>query len=127
MNFLFIGCRFNDQLLRMYARKISKRSPNGNYPICEPKVLSMNGHRFLVEQGPCACDPDVSRDRDPARRLAGSVDGPNAVRVPMRELFAFRARTGALISLSGRLRPSHFQHFKRRAESLPHGKSQLRH
>ncbi|MCA6111319.1 SIR2 family NAD-dependent protein deacylase [Bradyrhizobium cenepequi] len=50
-SFLFIGCRFNDQLLRTYARQLTKRSAGVHYAIVEPDVLSRNELRFLVEQG----------------------------------------------------------------------------
>ncbi|OCK53890.1 SIR2 family protein [Bradyrhizobium sp. LMTR 3] len=50
-SFLFIGCRFNDQLLRTYARQLTKRSTGVHYAIVEPNVLSRNELRFLVEQG----------------------------------------------------------------------------
>ncbi|NYG45165.1 hypothetical protein GGD67_002623 [Bradyrhizobium sp. IAR9] len=49
--FLFIGCRFNDQLLRSYARQIIKRSADTHYAIVDPDALSRNELRFLVEQG----------------------------------------------------------------------------
>jgi len=50
-SFLFIGCRFNDQLLRTYARQITKRSADAHYALVEPETLSRNELRFLVEQG----------------------------------------------------------------------------
>jgi hypothetical protein len=50
-SFVFIGCRFNDQLLRTYARQITKRSAAMHYAIVEPKTLSRNELRFLVGQG----------------------------------------------------------------------------
>jgi hypothetical protein len=50
-SFLFIGCRFHDQLLRTYARQITKRSADAHYAIVEPEVLSKNELRFLVGQG----------------------------------------------------------------------------
>ncbi len=50
-SFLFIGCRFNDQLLRTYARQITKRSADTHYAIVEPELLSRNELRFLVEHG----------------------------------------------------------------------------
>jgi len=50
-SFLFIGCRFNDQLLRTYARQITKRSADTHYALVEPDRLSKNELRFLVEQG----------------------------------------------------------------------------
>jgi hypothetical protein len=49
--FLFIGCRFNDQLLRTYARQIIKRSAHSHFAIVEPDALSRNELRFLIEQG----------------------------------------------------------------------------
>ena len=50
-SFVFIGCRFNDQLLRTYARQITKRSSTTHYAIVEPETLSRNELRFLIEQG----------------------------------------------------------------------------
>ncbi|MCC8955558.1 SIR2 family protein [Bradyrhizobium sp. Pear77] len=50
-SFLFIGCRFNDQLLRSYARQIIKRSANTHYAIVDLDALSRNELRFLREQG----------------------------------------------------------------------------
>ena len=50
-SFLFIGCRFNDQLFRTYARQITKRSADAHYALVEPDALSRNELRFLVEQG----------------------------------------------------------------------------
>lgn len=50
-SFLFIGCRFDDQLLRIYARQITKRSASVHYALVEPDVLSRNERRFLLDQG----------------------------------------------------------------------------
>ena len=50
-NFLFIGCRFNDQLLRTYARQISKRSAARHYVIVDPSQISKNELRFFETQG----------------------------------------------------------------------------
>lgn len=50
-SFLFLGCRFNDQLLRTYVRQVSKRSGDIHYAIVEPDALSKNELRFLVNQG----------------------------------------------------------------------------
>jgi hypothetical protein len=50
-SFVFIGCRFNDQLLRTYARQITKRSADVHYAIVEPETLSKNELRFLISQG----------------------------------------------------------------------------
>ncbi|MCP3380528.1 MULTISPECIES: SIR2 family protein [unclassified Bradyrhizobium] len=50
-SFLFLGCRFNDQLLRIYARQVSKRSSDVHYAVVEPDTLSKNELRFLADQG----------------------------------------------------------------------------
>ncbi|MBP7337958.1 MAG: SIR2 family protein [Niveispirillum sp.] len=49
--FLYIGCRFHDQLLRTYARQISKRSGEQHFALVEPALLTRNETRFLAEQG----------------------------------------------------------------------------
>jgi hypothetical protein len=50
-NFLFIGCRFHDQLLRTYARQVSKRSSTAKYAIVGPDTLTKNEVRFFLAQG----------------------------------------------------------------------------
>jgi hypothetical protein len=50
-SFVFIGCRFNDQLLRTYARQITKRSSALHYVIVEPETLSRNEIKFFISQG----------------------------------------------------------------------------
>lgn len=50
-SFVFIGCRFNDQLLRTYARQVTKRSAATHCAIVEPGTLSKNELRFLISQG----------------------------------------------------------------------------
>ncbi|WP_234685255.1 SIR2 family NAD-dependent protein deacylase [Bradyrhizobium monzae] len=49
-SFLFIGCRFDDQLLRIFARQITKRSADVHYALVEPDALSRNELRFLLDQ-----------------------------------------------------------------------------
>ena len=49
--FLFLGCRFNDQMLRAYARQIMKRSGGGHIALIGGMVLTRNERRFLEEQG----------------------------------------------------------------------------
>jgi hypothetical protein len=49
--FLFIGCRFHDQLLRTYARQITKRSSAMHYAIVTPDTLTKNELKFLTVQG----------------------------------------------------------------------------
>lgn len=50
-SFLFIGSRFHDQLLRTYARQVSKRSTTAKYAIVEPDTLTKNELRFFLAQG----------------------------------------------------------------------------
>lgn len=50
-SFLFIGCRFHDQLLRTYARQIMKRSTTTHYAILAPEALTKNELKFLTVQG----------------------------------------------------------------------------
>ena len=47
--FIFLGCRFNDQMLRTYARQIIKRSAGPHYAVL-PGAITRNEQRFLVEQ-----------------------------------------------------------------------------
>jgi len=49
--FLFIGCRFHDQMLRTYARQISKRSAPPHYAVIEPdQELTLNEKRFFAAE-----------------------------------------------------------------------------
>jgi len=50
-SFLFVGCRFHDQLLRIYARQISKRSALPHYAVVEAETLTKNELRFILTQG----------------------------------------------------------------------------
>lgn len=49
--FLFLGCRFHDQLLRTYARQITKRSSNTHFVVVEPGLPTKNELKFFREQG----------------------------------------------------------------------------
>ncbi len=49
--FLFIGARFHDQMLRIFARQIAKRSAGGHLAIAERALLTRNEVRFLDEAG----------------------------------------------------------------------------
>ncbi len=49
--FLFIGARFHDQMLRIFARQIAKRSAGGHRAIAERASLTRNEVRFLDEVG----------------------------------------------------------------------------
>lgn len=50
-SFLFIGCRFHDQMLRTYARQIGKRSASRHYALVDPDTLTRNEVRFFLTQG----------------------------------------------------------------------------
>ncbi len=50
-SFLFIGCRFHDQMLRTYARQITKRSTTTHHAIVESERLTKNELKFLTVQG----------------------------------------------------------------------------
>jgi hypothetical protein len=49
-SFLFIGCRFNDQLLRTYGRQVIKRSSSEHYVLVEPDSLSKNELKFFIAE-----------------------------------------------------------------------------
>ena len=48
--FLFLGCRFHDQMLRTYARQIMKRSKGPHFAVAETSALSRNERRFYDDQ-----------------------------------------------------------------------------
>ena len=50
LGFVFIGCRFDDQMLRNYARQLSKRSAGPHYVLSEPEALTSNERRFIETQ-----------------------------------------------------------------------------
>lgn len=49
-NFLFLGCRFDDQLTRSFARQIMKRSSDRHWAVLPEEPTRMEA-RFLQEQG----------------------------------------------------------------------------
>jgi len=56
--FLFVGCRFDEQTLRIYARQIMKRSRGPHFALVDPQTLTRNELRFFATQGiaPVAAD-----------------------------------------------------------------------
>ncbi|MEM6421805.1 MAG: SIR2 family protein [Pseudomonadota bacterium] len=48
--FLFLGCRFDDQMLRIFARQIAKRSGGGHVAVIEGPLTRME-NRFLEQLG----------------------------------------------------------------------------
>lgn len=49
-HFLFLGCRFNNQVQRCFARQIMKRSSSRHWAVL-PEEPTRNERRFLEEQG----------------------------------------------------------------------------
>jgi hypothetical protein len=49
IGYVFLGCRFNDQTLRSYARQLLKRSGQGHFIAIEPGLLTRNEKRFIEE------------------------------------------------------------------------------
>ena len=49
-HFLFLGCRFDDQLPRSFARQIMKRSSDRHWAVLPDEPTRMEA-RFLQEQG----------------------------------------------------------------------------
>lgn len=49
--FLFLGCRFHDQMLRTYARQIVKRSAGPHACVADLATLTVNERRFLAAEG----------------------------------------------------------------------------
>jgi hypothetical protein len=50
LGFVFLGCRFNDQLPRAFARQVMKRSAGPHYAVLAEEPTRMEA-RFLAEQG----------------------------------------------------------------------------
>ncbi|MBI3367366.1 MAG: SIR2 family protein [Burkholderiales bacterium] len=50
LGFVFLGCRFNDQLPRAFARQIMKRSKGPHFAVMPDEPTRMEA-RFLAEQG----------------------------------------------------------------------------
>lgn len=57
--FLFVGCRFDDQMLRTFARQIVKRSSTGHIAVIEGPLTRME-QRFMEELGITRLDLPVS-------------------------------------------------------------------
>ena len=59
--FLFLGCRFHDQMLRIYARQIIKRSAGGHVAVAEVARLTKNERRFFADIGATVIDLPLAR------------------------------------------------------------------
>ena len=62
--FVFVGCRFHDQMLRTYARQISKRSAGPLVAIVEVSKLTRNELKFFAELGAEVIDLPLARAVD---------------------------------------------------------------
>jgi len=60
-SFLFLGCRFNDQLLRSYARQIIKRSIDPHFAVVNVDALTRNERTFLDEHNITPIDMPLGR------------------------------------------------------------------
>ena len=65
LGFVFLGCRFNDQLPRAFARQIMKRSAGPHYAVL-PETPTRMEARFLAEQG-------ITRIALPLAQVAASL------------------------------------------------------
>nr|WP_153750183.1 SIR2 family protein [Rhodovulum strictum] len=66
--FLFLGCRFDDQMLRSFARQIAKRSAPGHAAVIEGPLSRME-QRFLDEMG-------IERLDLPLAAVTGAIAAP---------------------------------------------------
>lgn len=62
-NFLFLGCRFDDQLTRCFARQIMKRSSDHHWAVLPHEPTRMEA-RFLQEQGITRIDMPLAQFSD---------------------------------------------------------------
>jgi len=71
LGFVFLGCRFNDQLPRAFARQILKRSAGPHYAVLADEPTRMEA-RFLDEQG-------ITRIALPLEQVAAMLCGAPAL------------------------------------------------
>jgi hypothetical protein len=76
LGFVFLGCRFNDQLPRAFARQILKRSAGPHFAVLPEEPTRMEG-RFLAEQGITRIA--LSLDTVAVQLLAGGCAAPPAI------------------------------------------------
>ncbi|MCV3211060.1 SIR2 family protein [Mesorhizobium sp. YC-39] len=67
--FLFFGCRFDDQMLRTYARQIMKRSQGPHFAVIDSATLTKNERRFLAANAITVIDMPAG---EAAARLAAA-------------------------------------------------------
>ena len=74
LGFVFLGCRFNDQLARSFSRQIMKRSQGPHYAVLADEPTRMEA-RFLAEQG-------ITRIALPLAEAAAALTGAPAAAEP---------------------------------------------
>ena len=57
---MFLGCRFDDQMLRIFARQIAKRSAGPHVWVAEEASLTRNERLFVEEQSMVLIDAPLS-------------------------------------------------------------------
>jgi hypothetical protein len=67
LGFVFLGCRFNDQLPRAFARQVMKRSAGPHFAVLPDEPTRMEA-RFLAEQG-------ITRIASPLAEVAAALCG----------------------------------------------------
>lgn len=66
--FLFLGCRFHDQMLRTYARQIMKRSRGPHFAVVDAAGLTRNEARFFADYEIAVLDVPLARALDTLMR-----------------------------------------------------------
>ncbi len=59
--FFFLGCRFHDQMLRIYAKQITKRSAGGHVAIADLGAATKNEVRFYADMGVTVLDMPLTK------------------------------------------------------------------
>ncbi|MET3524299.1 SIR2 family protein [Mesorhizobium abyssinicae] len=67
--FFFFGCRFDDQMLRTYARQVIKRSSGPHFAVIDSATLTKNERRFLAASAITVIDMPAA---EAAARLVGA-------------------------------------------------------
>ncbi|RAZ71771.1 SIR2 family protein [Mesorhizobium atlanticum] len=67
--FFFFGCRFDDQMLRTYARQVIKRSSGPHFAVMDSAKLTKNERRFLAASAIAVIDMPAA---DAAAQLVGT-------------------------------------------------------
>ncbi len=59
--FLYLGCRFHDQMLRIYAKQITKRSTGPHFAVVEVARMTKNELKFFADQEVTVLDLPLAR------------------------------------------------------------------